>query len=71
VANKIGYDRLILLTDEQSFSRVPDPLQGKLAYCINVAVEKHGVGYGSWLHIDGFSEAIVDYIQRYEVGTVS
>lgn len=71
VANSLGYDRLILLTDEQSNSRVPDPLPGKLAYCINVAVEKHGVGYGSWLHIDGFSEAIVDYIQRYEVGTVS
>lgn len=71
VANRLGYDRLILLTDEQSFSRVPDPIRGTLAYCINVAVEKHGVGYGSWLHIDGFSEAIVDYIQRYEVGTVS
>lgn len=71
VANGRGYDRLILLTDEQSATRTPDPLPGKLAYCINVAVEKHGIGYGSWLHIDGFSEAIVDYIQRYEVGTVS
>lgn len=66
-ANKLGYDRLILLTDEQSHTRVPEPLRGKLAYCVNVAVEKHGVGYGSWLHIDGFSESIVDYIQRYEL----
>lgn len=65
-ANSLGYDRLILLTDEQSYSRVPDPLRGTRAYCINVAVEKHGIGYGNWLHIDGFSESIVDYIQRYE-----
>lgn len=25
-----------------------------------------GVGYGKWLRIDGFSEAVIDYIQRYE-----
>lgn len=67
-ANHLGYDRLILLTDEQFHTRVPEPLKGTLAYCVNVAVEKHGVGYGSWLHIDGFSESIVDYIQRYEGG---
>ena len=27
---------------------------------------KNGVGYGAWHHIDGFSEACVDYIQEFE-----
>jgi len=33
---------------------------------INVATNKNGVGYGDWVHIDGFSEAVVNYIQAYE-----
>ena len=33
---------------------------------INVASYKNGVGYGSWRHIDGFSEACIEYIQEYE-----
>lgn len=65
-ANAQQYDRLIVLTDEQSATRVPQPKVGSKAYMVNVACEKHGVGYGNWLHIDGFSEAIVDYIQKYE-----
>lgn len=66
VANSLGYDRLVLLTDEQSHTRVPAPRPNKLAYCINVAAHQNGVGYGDWLHIDGFSEAVVDYIAKYE-----
>lgn len=58
-------DRLIILTDEQSHDKVPDPLYGK-GYVINVASYRNGVGYGPWLHVDGFSEAIVDYIIGYE-----
>ncbi len=65
INSKIPHDRLIVLTDEQSSTRVPAPIV-KFAYMINVAANRHGVGYGPWLHIDGFSEAIVDYIQRYE-----
>ena len=57
--------RLIVLTDEQSADRVPDPV-APLAYMINVASNRNGVGYGRWLHIDGFSEAVVGYIQKYE-----
>lgn len=63
-ANAQKYDRLIVLTDEQSHDRVSPP-EGR-GYMINVAANRNGVGYGSWLHIDGFSEAIVDYIQQYE-----
>ena len=63
--NKIGgYDRLIVVTDEQSHDRVPAPA-GR-GYMINVATNKNGVGYGDWVHIDGFSEAVVNYIQAYE-----
>ena len=61
----INPDRLIVLTDEQSHDRVPDPETGR-GYMINVSTFKNGVGYGAWMHIDGFSEAIVDYITQYE-----
>lgn len=60
------YDRLIVITDEQSQDAVRDPDQGKRAYLINVASAKNGVGYGAWTHIDGWSEAVVDYIQAHE-----
>lgn len=63
--NKKGnYDRLIVITDEQSQDQVPEP-NGR-GYLINVATYQNGVGYGPWVHIDGFSEATVDYIQAYE-----
>ena len=61
-----AYKRIIMLTDEQSISTPPPPSRSQLAYLINIANNRHGVGYKQWLHIDGWSEAIVDYIQRYE-----
>ncbi len=57
-------DRLVVLTDEQSHDPVPDP-QGR-GYMINLASNKNGVGYGGWTHIDGWSEAVIDYIKEYE-----
>lgn len=59
-----AYDRLVVLTDEQSADRVPDP--AGLGYVINVASNKNGVGYGKWNHIDGWSEAVIDYLQEAE-----
>ena len=59
-----GVDRLIVFTDEQSHDRVPDPFGN--AYMINVASARNGVGYGKWIHIDGFSEAVIDWIKEYE-----
>lgn len=67
VINRADYDRLIIITDEQSADAVPAP-KGK-GYMINVASEKNGVGYGKWNHIDGWSEAIIDFIQELEKGT--
>lgn len=61
----LDYDRLIVITDEQSRSSVPHPKQGK-NYMINVASYKNGVGYGTWTHIDGFSESVLKWIQEYE-----
>jgi 60 kDa SS-A/Ro ribonucleoprotein len=58
------YDRIIVITDEQAHDRVPGP-RG-LGYVVNVASNKNGVGYGSWTHIDGWSEAVVEYIRALE-----
>lgn len=59
-------DRLIVITDEQSHDRVPNP--STRGYMINVAANQHGVGYGPWVHIDGWSERVIDFIQEYEKG---
>lgn len=62
--NQFSYDRLIVITDEQSHDRVPGP-NGK-GYVINVAVEKPGVGYGPWVHVDGWSDRVLDYVRAVE-----
>jgi 60 kDa SS-A/Ro ribonucleoprotein len=59
-----GYDRLIVITDEQAHDTVPAP-QGN-GYVVNVASYKNGVGYGKWTHIDGWSESVVEYIRTLE-----
>lgn len=59
-------DRIIVLTDEQSHDKVPDPPKGVRGCMINVASYRNGVGYGAWTHIDGWSEAIIDYIRESE-----
>lgn len=61
----IPHDRLIVITDEQAASRVPDPV-APVAYMINVAAYQNGVGYGRWTHIDGFSEAVLNFIAEHE-----
>lgn len=65
VINTIPHDRLIVITDEQSQTSVADPIC-KNAYMINVASNKNGIGYGKWVHIDGFSESVLRYISEYE-----
>lgn len=64
--NARQYDRLVVITDEQSADRVPNPKGGAKGYMVNVASNKNGVGYGAWNHIDGWSEAVIDYLQEYE-----
>ena len=62
---RAAYDRIIVITDEQSHDRIPAP-KGR-GYVVNVASARNGVGYGAWTHIDGWSEAVVDYIRSLEV----
>lgn len=66
--NAIPHDRLIVLTDEQSQSWVPAPVVSR-AYMINVASYRNGVGYGPWVHIDGFSESVLRFIHEYEAAS--
>jgi 60 kDa SS-A/Ro ribonucleoprotein len=58
------YDRIIVITDEQSHDRVAAPRAR--GYVINVASARNGVGYGPWIHIDGWSEAVLEYIREAE-----
>lgn len=62
VAKMPKCDRLIVITDEQSHDAVPN----RSGYLINVASSKNGVGYGKWIHIDGWSDKVLDYIVRLE-----
>ena len=42
------------------------------AYLINVASYQHGVGYGQpWVHLDGFSEQVIRWVQAYEADEAS
>jgi 60 kDa SS-A/Ro ribonucleoprotein len=63
-AGRIRSERLIVLTDEQSHDQVPAP--ASRGYMINVASYQNGVGYGSWTHIDGWSESVVKFITALE-----
>lgn len=64
--NALPHDRLIVITDEQATdTRVVDPVC-EHAYCINVASAKNGIGYGKWVHVDGFSEGVLRFIHAYE-----
>lgn len=65
VEDRFHNDRLIVISDEQSHDQVMAP-EADLPYMINVASNQNGVGYGKWLHIDGWSDAVVDYIVTYE-----
>lgn len=62
--NQQPYDRIIVITDEQSDDTPPGP-NGK-GYVINVASAQNGVGYGPWQHIDGWSDRVLDYIRATE-----
>jgi len=61
---RAAYDRTLIITDEQSHDRVPAP-NGR-GYVVNVASARNGVGYGAWTHIDGWCEAVVDYLRSLE-----
>lgn len=70
IKRKINFDRLIVISDEQSHDIVRSPIAIKgeqTAYMINVASAQNGVGYrNGWVHIDGFSEAVLKFVAANE-----
>lgn len=64
----VSADRIIIMTDEQSTSRVVAPSRygAEKGYIINVGSYKNGINSGEWETITGFSEAVIDYIQAIE-----
>lgn len=65
-ANTRFADRIVVITDEQSATSIPAP--NCKGYVMNVAAYQHGIGYGSWTHVSGFSENLVRYIAESEAG---
>jgi len=64
VLNEIGFDRIIVITDEQSHDSVS---AGKGTFIVNVGTYDRGVAYGGQaVHISGWSEKVLDYISAYE-----
>lgn len=57
-------DRILVVTDEQSADRPPQP-HGR-GYIVNVGGYQNGIAYGPWVSIDGWSEAILDYVRLNE-----
>lgn len=57
-------ERLIVVTDEQSTDKPAQP-QGR-GYIVNVGTYQNGIAYGPWVSIDGWSEAILEYIRESE-----
>ena len=61
-----AYDRIIVITDEQSNDGCCNAYTPN-AYIINVAPYQRGVSYrNGWTHIDGWSERVLDYIMQCE-----
>lgn len=62
LAAREGYDRIIVITDEQSHQTIAPPANGAKGYFLNIANYQNGIGYGAWTNITGFSEALLEYI---------
>lgn len=62
----INYDRLIIVTDEQSSDNVGAGRKTSKNYIVNVASNRNGVAYGDYIHLNGWSESIVEYIREIE-----
>lgn len=62
-----GFDRVVVITDEQTADSGHLTDNGTMYYIMNVATNQNGVGYGkNSVHISGFSEASVRYIAEFE-----
>jgi hypothetical protein len=64
------YDRVIVITDEQSHDRVVKPAGCKSMYVINVAAYQPTITYGDIVSITGFSENVFRFITEHEENCV-
>jgi uncharacterized protein with von Willebrand factor type A (vWA) domain len=65
--SNIKYDRIIIITDEQSFTPLIPPKNKKSKnYVINIASYKNGINYKDYTHINGFSENTFKFISEFE-----
>ncbi len=62
----VSFDRIIVITDEQSHDTIPPLPKTSKGYLINVASYQNGVAYGPWIKIDGFSERVLSFIHELE-----
>ena len=61
------YDRMIVITDEQTADTIPNVPRDKKHYILNIANYQNGIGNrNQWVTISGFSEASIDYIREFE-----
>ncbi len=66
INKKTKYDRIIIITDEQTSDTIPNAMTEK-SYIINVSTCQRGVGYKQgYIHISGFSDSVFDYIKEIE-----
>lgn len=63
-------DRVIVITDEADTDKKANPATanawGKRNYIINISVEKGGIAFKKFHHINGFSESVIDYLAASE-----
>lgn len=69
-ARETDVDRVICISDSQDCDLVnkPDsaPAFGKNNYLMDISCEKNGIAYNKFTVINGFSEAVLDYIAAFE-----
>jgi 60 kDa SS-A/Ro ribonucleoprotein len=67
---RFKYDRIIVITDEQSDDGIAPPLPGAAAYVMNVASYENGVTRGMdggrWVGISGWSPHALRFIEQLE-----
>jgi 60 kDa SS-A/Ro ribonucleoprotein len=67
LAARVPYDRLIVVTDEQSHDGGASLRPGARGYLLNVGSDQNGVNYATpWVHLTGFSENILRFIDAFE-----
>lgn len=66
VRKEKDFDRIIVITDEQSHDDITDKIPSR-GYIMNVAPYQNGIDHDEkWVRINGFSEAVIDWMIEYE-----